>query len=80
VKKGRDFLDWMRWRAGYDEARREAMQRAGTNSPQGSAYREEFAKIDRRERLRPQRWQGIPVTGGSHLLHQAVGKLRCAEL
>jgi hypothetical protein len=51
------------------------MQRAGTNSPQGSAYREEFAKIDRRERLRPQRWQGIPVTGGSHLLHQAVGKL-----
>jgi hypothetical protein len=36
---------------GYDQARREAMHRAGTNTPQGAAYREQFAKIDRREKL-----------------------------
>jgi hypothetical protein len=51
LKKGRDFFDWMKIARGYDEARREAMHRAGTNVPQGSAYRTEFAKIDRRERL-----------------------------
>jgi hypothetical protein len=51
LKKGRDFLDWMKIARGYDEARREAMHRAGTNRPQGTAYREEFVKIDRREKL-----------------------------
>src|SRR5262249_11428299 len=51
LKRGRDFFNWMKIARGYDEARREAMHRAGTNVPQGSAYREEFAKIDRREKL-----------------------------
>jgi hypothetical protein len=51
LKKGRDFIDWLKIARGYDEARREAMHRAGTNVPQGPTYREEFAKIDRRERL-----------------------------
>jgi hypothetical protein len=51
LKKGRDFFDWMKIARGYDEARREAMHRAGTNVPQGSAYREEFGKISRREKL-----------------------------
>jgi hypothetical protein len=51
LQKGRDFLDWMKIARGYDEARREAMHRAGTNSPQGTSYREEFGKIDRREKL-----------------------------
>lgn len=51
LKQGRDFADWMKIARGYDQARREAMHRAGTNAPQGAAYREEFAKIDRREKL-----------------------------
>jgi hypothetical protein len=51
LKSGREFHDWMKIARGYDEARREAMHRAGTNSAQGSAYREEFAKVDRREKL-----------------------------
>jgi hypothetical protein len=46
-----DFADWMKIARGYDQARREAMHRAGTNAPQGAAYREAFAVIDRRERL-----------------------------
>jgi hypothetical protein len=51
LKAGRDFADWMKVARGYDQARREAMHQAGTNQPQGPGYREEFAKIDRRERL-----------------------------
>jgi hypothetical protein len=51
LKQGRDFVDWMKIARGYDQARREAMRSAGTNRPQGSAYREELAKIDRREKL-----------------------------
>jgi hypothetical protein len=51
LKKGREFLDWMKIARGYDEARREAMHKAGTNVPQGAAYRAEFTKIARRERL-----------------------------
>jgi DNA segregation ATPase FtsK/SpoIIIE-like protein len=51
LKEGRDFADGMKIARGYDQARREAMHRAGTNVPQGAAYREEFAKIDRREKL-----------------------------
>jgi hypothetical protein len=51
LRKGRDFHDWMKIARGYDEARREGMQKAGTNVPHGSAYREAFAKIDRREKL-----------------------------
>src|SRR5262249_37801187 len=51
LKKGRDFFDWMKIARGYDQARREAMHRAGTNAPQGAAYREAFAAIDRREKL-----------------------------
>src|SRR5215831_14953472 len=51
LKEGRDFADWMKIARGYDQARREAMRRAGTNRPQGAAYRAEFAKIDRREKL-----------------------------
>jgi hypothetical protein len=51
LKQGRDFADWMKIARGYDQARREAMHRAGTNTPQGAAYREQFAKIDRREKL-----------------------------
>lgn len=51
LKKGRDFFDWMKIARGYDFARRAAMRAAGTNNPQGAAYREEFARIDRRERL-----------------------------
>lgn len=51
LRKGRDFWDWMKIARGYDEARREAMHRAGTNTPQGTTYREEFTKIDHRERL-----------------------------
>jgi len=51
LKQGRDFADWMKIARGYDQARREAMHRAGTNKPQGAAYREQFARIDRREKL-----------------------------
>jgi hypothetical protein len=52
LQAGRDFADWMKVARGYDQARREAMQRAGNvNAPQGAAYREEFARIDRREKL-----------------------------
>jgi hypothetical protein len=51
LKKGREFIDWLKIARGVDEARREAMNRAGTNMPQGSAYRAEFTKIDRREKL-----------------------------
>lgn len=51
LKKGRDFIEWMKIARGYAEARREAMQRAGTNQPQGAAYQKEFAEIDRRENL-----------------------------
>jgi hypothetical protein len=51
LQKGRDFADWMKIARGYDQARREAMRLAGTNSPQGAAYREAFAQIDRREKL-----------------------------
>jgi hypothetical protein len=51
LKKGRDFIEWMKIARGYDEARREAMQRARTNQPQGPSYRKEFAEIDRRENL-----------------------------
>jgi hypothetical protein len=51
LKKGRDFADWMKIARGYDQARREAMHRAGANAPQGAAYREAFAGIDRREKL-----------------------------
>jgi hypothetical protein len=51
LKAGREFADWMKIARGYDQARREAMHRAGTNAPQGAAYREEFARIDRREKL-----------------------------
>jgi hypothetical protein len=51
LKAGRDFADWMKIARGYDQARREAMHQAGTNAPQGPAYREEFAEIDRREKL-----------------------------
>jgi hypothetical protein len=51
LKQGRDFADWMKIARGYDQARREAMHRAGTNAPQGAAYREQFARIDRREKL-----------------------------
>jgi hypothetical protein len=51
LTQGRDFDDWMKIARGYDQARREAMHRAGTNAPQGGAYREEFARIDRREKL-----------------------------
>jgi hypothetical protein len=51
LKQGRDFADWMKIARGYDQARREAMRRAGTNAPQGAAYREAFARIDRREKL-----------------------------
>jgi hypothetical protein len=31
--------------------RRSSKRGAGTNTPQGAAYREQFAKIDRREKL-----------------------------
>jgi hypothetical protein len=52
LKKGRDFADWWKVMRGYDQARREAQQRAGgINRPQGARYREEFARIDRREKL-----------------------------
>src|SRR5262249_61621913 len=51
LKQGRDFADWMKIARGYDQARREAMRQAGTNQPQGPNYREEFTKIDRREKL-----------------------------
>jgi hypothetical protein len=51
LKKGREFADWMKVARGYDQARREAMRLAGSNTPQGAAYREHFARIDRRERL-----------------------------
>jgi hypothetical protein len=51
LKQGRDFADWMKIARGYDQARREAMHYAGTNNPQGAAYREQFARIDRREKL-----------------------------
>jgi hypothetical protein len=51
LKQGRDFADWMKVARGYDQARREAMHQAGTNQPQGPGYREEFAKIDHREKL-----------------------------
>jgi hypothetical protein len=51
LTKGREFADWLKVARGYDQARREAMARAGTNSPQGAAYREAFASIDRREKL-----------------------------
>ena len=51
LQKIRDFADWMKIARGYDQARREAMHSAGTNSPQGPAYREAFARIDRREKL-----------------------------
>jgi hypothetical protein len=51
LKRGRDFVAWMKIARGYDQARNEAMHHAGTNRPQGAAYREQFAKIDRREKL-----------------------------
>jgi hypothetical protein len=51
LKKGRDFADWMKIAHGYNQARREAMYLAGTNTPQGAAYREHFSRIARRERL-----------------------------
>jgi hypothetical protein len=51
LRKGRDFADWMKIARGYDQARNEAMRSAGTNVPQGAAYREAFARIARRERL-----------------------------
>jgi hypothetical protein len=52
LKAGRDFADWLKVARGYDQARREAMLRAGgINQPQGAAYREAFALIDRREKL-----------------------------
>src|SRR6516164_3260672 len=51
LKKGRDFADWMKVARGYDQARREAMHHAGSNTPQGAAYRTYFTRIDRRERL-----------------------------
>jgi hypothetical protein len=51
LKKGREFTHWMKVARGYDQARCEAMRLAGTNTPQGAAYREHFARIDRREKL-----------------------------
>jgi hypothetical protein len=51
LRAGREFADWMKIARGYDQARREAMRDAHTNRPQGSAYREHFARIDRREKL-----------------------------
>lgn len=51
LRKVRDFADWLEIMRGYDQARSEAMRLAGTNTPQGAAYREQFAKIDKRERL-----------------------------
>jgi hypothetical protein len=51
LQKGRDFADWMKIARGYDQARREAMHSARANAPQGAAYREAFAAIDRREKL-----------------------------
>jgi hypothetical protein len=51
LKSAREFADWMKIARGYDQGRREAMHHAGTNSPQGGAYRHQFARIDRRENL-----------------------------
>jgi hypothetical protein len=51
LKRGRDFIDWMKVARGYDQARREAMHHAGTNVPQGAAYREHISRIARREKL-----------------------------
>ena len=51
LTQGRDFLDWLNWARAYDEAQREAMQRAGTNSPVGAYYNEAFAKVMAREKL-----------------------------
>jgi hypothetical protein len=51
LKSGRDFADWMKIARGYDQARREAMHRSGTNAPHGAAYAAAFAEIDRREKL-----------------------------
>jgi len=51
LREGREFIDWLNWARAYDEARREAMQRAGTNSPVGAHYNEQFAKVMAREKL-----------------------------
>jgi len=51
LRKDREFTDWLKIMRGYDQARSEAMRYAGTNTPQGATYREEFAKIARREKL-----------------------------
>jgi hypothetical protein len=51
LRKDREFTDWLKIMRGYDQARSEAMRCAGTNTPQGATYREEFAKIARREKL-----------------------------
>ncbi|MGJ4939292.1 hypothetical protein ACQR1W_01860 [Bradyrhizobium sp. HKCCYLS1011] len=58
LKSGRDFSDWMKIARGYDQARSEAMRRAGTNVPQGATYREEFARIEKREKLIDRDQQG----------------------
>jgi hypothetical protein len=51
LRRGRDFLDWMKIARGYEAARTEAMQRAHTNVPHGPLYREEFNKVANREKL-----------------------------
>lgn len=51
LRSGREFIDWLKIARGYDQARREAMHRAGTNAPHGAAYSAVFAEIDRKERL-----------------------------
>jgi hypothetical protein len=51
LRRGRDFNDWMKIAAGYAQARNEAMHRAGSNVPHGTAYREEFTKVANREKL-----------------------------
>jgi hypothetical protein len=63
LKMGRDFIEWMKIARGYDEARREAMERAGTNRPQGPPYQKAFAEIDRRENLidRDEKGRGISL-------------------
>jgi hypothetical protein len=51
LRRGRDFDDWMKIARGYAAARTEAMQRAKTNVPHGTAYREELVKVANREKL-----------------------------
>ena len=74
--------DWMKIARCDDEARREATHRAGTNTPQGTTYREEFTKIDHRERLidRDEQGREFPSPEDRTFCIKVLEKLRCSDL